>query len=322
MKRPLTILCLLLSFSGVAIAVLGFPVAGAACCIVADLLAIAEVKAVTGKLQVSCFIIGNLCMGICLDQLHPGFPWFSIALPCISGIASTRLFFFDKVGYVNYVWYEPLMLIIGIALYVTANLKTNIGWPGWAFPAFPLLFGLYFTLGSFKDLFEFNKTKKIDYTVSTGTQVPEFCLPDHDGNDVKLSDLKGKRNLLLLFVRGDWCPSCHIMLRSYEKNRELFQQKDVFLMAIGPDPIGVNKKMVLALGLDFKILSDEKQEVVKRFGIQMQALNSKTDYESGIPMPASFLVDKSGVVRFSSRADRVGDFLNPSKIFEILPTLN
>ena len=128
--------------------------------------------------------------------------------------------------------------------------------------------------------------------------------------------------MLLLFVRGDWCPSCHIMLRTYQKNREKFQEKNVFVLAIGPDPVDVNKQMVTSLGLEFKILADIKQEVVKLFGVQMQDSNFMVKYEAGVPMPASFLVDKSGVVRYTSRADRAGDFLNPNKIFDVLATLN
>jgi peroxiredoxin Q/BCP len=214
------------------------------------------------------------------------------------------------------------MLLIGSGLYMTANIGAPVGWTGWVFPAIPLSLGVFMTGGNLKDIFSFQKTKLVDYEVEAGKPVPDFTLPDQDGKSVSLSELKGKRHLLLLFVRGDWCPSCHIMLRTYEKNREKFQEKDIMILAIGPDPIGVNKKMVLSLGLDYKILSDTTQEVVKRFGIQMQESTQKANYEEGIPMPASFLVDKKGIVRFTSRADRAGDFLNQNKIFEVLPSLN
>ena len=44
-------------------------------------------------------------------------------------------------------------------------------------------------------------------------------------------------------------------------------------------------------------------------------------YQEGIPLPASFLVDKNGIVRYTSRPDRVGEFLDPSKIFPVLEKL-
>jgi predicted small lipoprotein YifL len=42
------------------------------------------------------------------------------------------------------------------------------------------------------------------------------------------------------------------------------------------------------------------------------------DYAAGIPLPASFLVDKDGLVRYVSRPDRVGEFLDPELIFKVL----
>ncbi len=41
------------------------------------------------------------------------------------------------------------------------------------------------------------------------------------------------------------------------------------------------------------------------------------DYAEGIPLPASFLVDVDGIIRYVSRPDRVGEFLDPSLIFGV-----
>jgi peroxiredoxin len=322
MKRPLTILSYLLTPVAIAGAFAGFPIPAAILCVLNSFLAFYEVKIAWGRMQLLSFLLANISLGFCLDLLHPGFPSFTIALFCMGCISSTRMFFFEKMGYTKLAWYEPAMLLIASGLYITSNIGTSIGWAGWVFPAIPLSLGVFMTGGTLKDIMSFQKTKLVDYAVEAGKPVPDFTLPDHEGNIVNLSELKGKRHLLLLFVRGDWCPSCHIMLRTYEKNREKFQEKDIMILAIGPDPIGVNKKMVLSLGLDYKILSDTTQEVVKRFGIQMQESSMKANYDEGIPMPASFLVDKKGIVRFTSRADRAGDFLNQNKIFDILPSLN
>jgi len=35
-----------------------------------------------------------------------------------------------------------------------------------------------------------------DSMIDAGTAAPDFTLPDHDGNDVSLSDLKGKAVVL------------------------------------------------------------------------------------------------------------------------------
>ena len=94
-------------------------------------------------------------------------------------------------------------------------------------------------------------------------------------------------------------------------------------MAIGPDPVGVNREMVLKLGLEFKVLADEKQRTAMKYGVQLDEYDNDfaDTYEEGIPLPASFLVDINGIVRYVSRPDRVGEFLNPGKIFPILEQL-
>lgn len=95
-------------------------------------------------------------------------------------------------------------------------------------------------------------------------------------------------------------------------------------MAIGPDPVGVNREMVLKLGLDFKVLSDEGQRIAMKYGVQLDKYDNDfaEKYEEGIPLPASFLVDKKSVVQYVSRPDKVGEFLDPRTIFPIVEQLN
>ena len=98
-------------------------------------------------------------------------------------------------------------------------------------------------------------------------------------------------------------------------------------MAIGPDPVGVNRAMVEKLGLDFKVLSDEGQIIAQTYGCRLEddenlhPVKESHKYNAGIPLPASFLVDKNGIVRYTSRPDRVGEFLDPAKIFPVLEKL-
>ncbi len=40
-----------------------------------------------------------------------------------------------------------------------------------------------------------------------GEPAPDFTLKDHFGRDVRLSQFRGKRNVLLLFYPLDWTPT-------------------------------------------------------------------------------------------------------------------
>jgi peroxiredoxin Q/BCP len=45
-------------------------------------------------------------------------------------------------------------------------------------------------------------------------QAPEIALPDQNGRPIRLSDLKGKKNAVLIFYPGDMTPGCTLQLCS------------------------------------------------------------------------------------------------------------
>jgi len=71
------------------------------------------------------------------------------------------------------------------------------------------------------------------------------------------------------------------------------------------------------------VLADEEQKTAQVYGVQLKEFEHAfaEKYEEGIPLPASFLIDKAGIVRYVSRPDKVGEFLNPSLIFPIVEQL-
>ena len=102
----------------------------------------------------------------------------------------------------------------------------------------------------------------------------------------------------------------------------ILQEKNVTLLCIGPDPVGVNKKMAEKIGVNYSILSDEGQKVVVQYTVELQPPlpNIPKSYK-GIPLPASFLIDKEGFIRHTSRVDHVGEVLSPEDIFITLEKL-
>jgi peroxiredoxin len=220
-------------------------------------------------------------------------------------------------------WFlDPLFAVPGLVLMIVGALHVH-GWEmiaAWALvlQAGPELFNI--AMGSMAAMRAQQRTAG-GYRVDKGKAAPDFKLADQDGFPVALSAFKDMSHVLLIFVRGDWCPSCHITLRTYAKHKERFQEQDITLLAIGPDPVGVNLRMVQELGVPFKMLSDEGQRTAMAYGVQLDDDLAKKMHNDGIPLPASFLVDKGGVVRYTSRPERAGEFLNPNTIFPVLRAL-
>jgi peroxiredoxin len=230
-----------------------------------------------------------------------------------------RVPFLDTWGANKHWWLDPLICWSGLAVATLGVLQAE-GWQRWIFFTFAVFQSFKMVMG-FLQIRAIQKFKMGGYAVDAGKPAPDFSLPDETGFPQSLSAFKGRNHVLLIFVRGDWCPSCHITLRSYARNRERFREKNVTLLAVGPDPIGVNKRMVRELGVPFKMLSDEGQRTAMAYGVQMQDPVSRQIVPEGVPLPASFLVDQSGIVRYTSRPERAGEFLNPDTIFPVLAGL-
>ncbi|RMG10207.1 MAG: hypothetical protein D6731_17885 [Planctomycetota bacterium] len=43
--------------------------------------------------------------------------------------------------------------------------------------------------------------------IDVGSTAPDFCLKDHFGREVRLSQFKGKAHVMLLFYPLDWTPT-------------------------------------------------------------------------------------------------------------------
>ncbi|MGZ4068048.1 MAG: peroxiredoxin family protein, partial [Bacteroidia bacterium] len=248
------------------------------------------------------------------------FPIVAIALLLVP-TQNLMLELFSPSLMYNTAFTRIVVICTTFGLYLGGNILQPGGWQEWTFPGICFLGADILSFMILSDMKNLLRSSDRGFIVEAGSPCPDFNLPDEGGKMVSKGDFTGKY-LLMIFVRGDWCPGCHIMLRTYQRNKEKFAERGVNLLSIGPDPLGVNKEMVEKLGLNYHILSDEKQMLARQFCVELQNTGAgiPKDYEF-VPLPASFLIDKAGVVRYTSRADKAGEILNPAQVFEVLDSL-
>ncbi|HEU4717315.1 MAG TPA: peroxiredoxin family protein [Bacteroidia bacterium] len=280
------------------------------------------IKTRTAAVDIAANICGLISLGFSLDQAGASFPLFTVTLVVLMLTYSSRTLFIRNIGYVKQTWIEPVTLLTGIALFVFVNVVKHPGWYGWAFPAPIVLFGIVYYSSARIETKAFRRGAANELKVGIGSKAPDFALNDENGKSISLAEILKTQPVLLLFVRGDWCPTCHIMLRTYQRESDHFKRKNVMVLAIGPDPQGVNKAMVEKMSLSFHVLSDDRQEVLSLYGIQFLEPIMGQKFEVGSPLPASILIDRKGVIRHICRADRAGEFLNPLQIFTVLEKMD
>lgn len=318
--HPLTSLGLLLALLSPVAFAIHQPQVGVLLLFLAYGFALLEFQKYTSNFQFAMILICGTAMGISLDLLYGHWPWLTIGMALAASATIVRQVFMPWFTYVDKLWLDTSKAAGACFCWWMAIHDTSFTWDLWLLPLLPPLVAAGLTFSYVQDARKMKKRTRFGYRVQIGKSAPDFELPDQAGAPIKLSDYKGKHPVLLIFVRGDWCPGCHMMLRTYERNRAKFMEKDIHVLGIGPDDISVNKDMVERIGVNYRMLSDDKQEVSSQYGVVYSnpLLELSVDYAEGIPLPASFLIDINGVVRYASRPDRVGEFLDPELIFNVL----
>ncbi len=126
-----------------------------------------------------------------------------------------------------------------------------------------------------------------------GNKAKDFKLPDQDGKIHKLSDYLGNFVLIYFYPKDD-TPGCTkeaCMLRDDFPNFKKIKAK---ILGISADSVKSHKKFVEKYNLPFTLLSDEKREVLEKYGvIKEKSMFGKTFL--GISR-MSYLIDKEGTV--------------------------
>jgi len=128
--------------------------------------------------------------------------------------------------------------------------------------------------------------------VAVGDEAPDFELPALAGGTVRLSDFRGKRNVVLTFVPAAWTPVCSDQWPGYNAALELFEQYDAELIGLSVDNMPSLFAWVEEMGgLNFTVLSDfwPHGAVADKYGV----LRS-----DGTADRALVVIDKQGLVRF------------------------
>lgn len=135
--------------------------------------------------------------------------------------------------------------------------------------------------------------------IAIGKAAPDFTLARYGGGTVTLSQYRGKKNVVLVFYRGYWCPYCINQLREMRSLLSDELKKDTELLVVSIDGENETKMAVTRIAKDdgvqpdFSFLSDPEHAVIARYGVLNPAGSRK-----GIPHPATYVIDKKGVVRW------------------------
>lgn len=109
-------------------------------------------------------------------------------------------------------------------------------------------------------------------TITEGTRVPDFELPDQDGVPIRLSDQLAKGPVVLFFYPAAMTGGCTKEACHFRDLAGEFAEAGAQRLGISVDAVAKQKEFATGNGFDYPLLSDESGEVAKSFGVRRRML--------------------------------------------------
>jgi peroxiredoxin len=121
-----------------------------------------------------------------------------------------------------------------------------------------------------------------------GRRAPDFTATDLSGNQISLSDYRGK--VVLLDFWATWCAGCLMEMPDVKQVYEKYHKDKDFVV----------------IGVSLDVNQARTKEFVKKSGFDWPQVYDGRGWESGVAqlyhvdaIPSTFLIDKKGIIRYT-----------------------
>ena len=134
-------------------------------------------------------------------------------------------------------------------------------------------------------------------SISVGTAAPDFVLKDQNQKEVKLSDFKGKKNVVIVFYPLDWSPTCTQEHACFVNDMKRFEQLDAEILGISVDSAWSHKAYAEKMHIEYPLLADfqPRGAMAAKYGIYLE--------DKGITGRAIFIIDRDGKLAWQKNYD-------------------
>jgi len=124
-----------------------------------------------------------------------------------------------------------------------------------------------------------------------GDAAPDFTLPSTVGEKLTLSDLRGKKSVLLMFYPLDFSPVCSVETKQCAEMLPTKGAGDVEVLGISVDSLWSHKAFAAQQDISYPLLADfhPKGAVAEKYGVYLP--------DKGISARTAFIIGKDGKVK-------------------------
>ncbi|MBT8118643.1 MAG: AhpC/TSA family protein [Gammaproteobacteria bacterium] len=175
-----------------------------------------------------------------------------------------------------------------------------------------------------------------EQALNKGDKFPSFNLPSANDETRSLSDFLSNGPLIISFYRGAWCPYCNLEINALQQRLPQIKATGAQLVAISPQLPDKSADQVNNSHLTFEVLSDTGNLLAKACGLvftlpeplrpiyeawEINIPDHNGDNSFELPIPASYIVDTTGKVRFAHVDMDYTKRLEPNIIIEQLTNI-
>ncbi len=102
-------------------------------------------------------------------------------------------------------------------------------------------------------------------TLAVGDKAPSFTLPSDRGEDISLSDFKGKKLVLYFYPRAD-TPGCTRESIAFSRLRAQFTKAGTAVLGVSADPVTAQAAFKRKHDLSVPLLSDPTHKMLQAYG--------------------------------------------------------
>lgn len=129
--------------------------------------------------------------------------------------------------------------------------------------------------------------------LKVGDKAPSFKLINQDGKTISSSDFKGKPIVLYFYPKDD-TSGCTKEACNFRDEFPKFGKMKAEIIGVSADSVESHKKFATKYKLPFNLLSDEKKEMVEKYGVWQEKSMYGRKY-MGI-VRTTFIIDASGKI--------------------------
>ena len=130
--------------------------------------------------------------------------------------------------------------------------------------------------------------------LNIGEKAPEFTLPNYNGDNVALSDFKGKNIILWFFPKAN-TPGWAVEGQGFREEFKDFQKLGYEIIGVSGDALKKQKKFVEKYNFPFMMLCDESHDMLKAYKVWVLKKFMGREY-MGI-LRVTYVVDQDGKIK-------------------------